>query len=182
MSQETFERVGAFKRGYDPDEVDDFLVKAKRAYSLPPSEDFDADTVVNATFSRVRRGYRPDLVDAALDRLATAFIQRQRKQTVSRLGENTWLNKTYDLAKTLYPRILRPAGERFRDAKGWGYDKDEVDKLLDRLAEFFDGKTSMTAMEIRQTTFSGAKNAGAYDYDVVDVYLDRAAQVLTSVE
>lgn len=182
MSKETFDRVGAFARGYDPDEVDAFLTKAQKAYSDPSSQGFDAQTVANVTFSKARRGYRPELVDAALDRLASAFIQRKRTQIVARLGEETWLNQTYDLAKSLYPRILRPAGKRFRDARGWGYSKEEVDELLDRLAKFFDGKDSLTASEIRQTAFTGAKNAEGYDQAVVDVYLDRAVQVLTSVE
>ena len=98
MSKETFERVGAFARGYDPDEVDVFLMKAQKAYSDPSSQGFDAQTVANVTFSKARRGYRPELVDAALDRLTSAFIQRRRTQIVARLGEETWLNKTYDLA------------------------------------------------------------------------------------
>lgn len=182
MSKETFDRVGAFARGYDPDEVDAFLTKAKKAYSDPSSQGFDAQTVANVTFSKARRGYRPELVDAALDRLATAFIQRKRTQIVARLGEETWLNQTYDLAQSLYPRILRPAGERFRDARGWGYSKEQVDDLLERLAEFFDGKDSLTASEIRQIVFTAEKNEAAYDQAVVDVYLDRAVQVLTSVE
>lgn len=182
MSKETFERVGPFARGYKPEEVDDFLAKAKEAYSDPNSTDFDAETVAAVAFTPVRGGYRADAVDAALDRLASAFIQRKRTQIVARLGEETWLNQTYDLAKTLYPRILRPVGERFRDARGQGYDKDQVDALLDRLARFFDGQESLTSSDIRHAVFSSAKNSAGYDTAVVDVYLERAVSVLTAVE
>lgn len=182
VSRETFERVGPFARGYKPEEVDDFLAKAQAAYADPNSTEFDAEKVASVAFTPVRGGYRADAVDAALDRLASAFVQRKRTQIVARLGEDTWLNQTYDLAKTLYPRILRPAGERFRDARGMGYDKDQVDALLDRLARFFDGQEPLTSSEIRHAVFSSAKNAAGYDTAVVDVYLERAVAVLTAVE
>lgn len=54
--------------------------RAKQAYSdnLP---DFDESTIRNAGFGRVRRGYRPDVVDAAMDQLEAAFIQRRRSQS-----------------------------------------------------------------------------------------------------
>ncbi len=182
MSKETFEQVGPFARGYKPEEVDEFLARAQEAYLDPYSTEFDAEKVAGVAFTPVRGGYRPDAVDAALDRLASAFVQRKRTQVVARLGEETWLNQIYDLAKTLYPRILRPAGERFRDARGTGYDKGQVDALLDRLAKYFDGQEALTSSEIRRAVFSSAKNAAGYDTAVVDVYLERAVAVLTAVE
>lgn len=183
MSKESFDRVNVFSRGYDTREVDEFLEKAKRAYADPTSTGMSSEELSNVVFSQARGGYSPQAVDAAIDRLSAAFVQRKRKQVVARLGEETWLNQTYDLAKSLYPRILRPAGTRFEDAQGQGYNKDEVDELVDRLGRFFDGKDrNLTAREIRNALFSSARGENAYSEAVVDVYLERASSVLTAVE
>ncbi|MGO1590814.1 MAG: DivIVA domain-containing protein [Ancrocorticia sp.] len=182
MSEDTFTRVGRFGWGYATDEVDEFLRKAKDAYSDKGAADFNEQTVRNAGFSRVRHGYDPALVDAALDRLEAAFIQRRRAKVVRQRGEATWLNKTYEDAKSLYPRLLRKQGARFADASGWGYSKSDVDELMDRLMEYFDGKRALSSKELRDSLFEQAKDSKAYDAAVVDVYIERAITVLVSVE
>lgn len=182
MSKGTFQRSGFFSWGYNPAEVDQFLSEAKRAYANPTPGSIDENAVRNAAFGRKRNGYRPDLVDSALDRLEVAFIQARRADTVQEGGENAWLNSTYEDAKSLYPRLLRPAGDRFADAKKFGYAKDDVDALIDKLAEYFDGKTALTSEEIRTVTFADAKGPQAYDSAVVDVFLERAVTILVAVE
>ncbi len=182
MSKETFERTGVFSWGYDPEEVDAFLEQAKESYSNPQPGGTDEQAVRNVAFGRKRRGYRPELVDSALDRLETAFIQARRADTVQSDGENAWLNETYENAKSLYPRLIRPATERFADAEGLGYDKADVDQLMDRLANYFDGKESLASDDVRSVTFNSAKKTNAYDAAVVDVYLERVVTVLVAVE
>ncbi len=182
MPQETFERVGALSWGYVPADVDDFLARAKAAYSTNEPSDFDETTVRGEGFARVHRGYRPDVVDAAMDRLEAAFIQRRRSQTIAEQGESGWLNAVYEDATSLYPRLLRPVGERFSDAASWGYLKDDVDALMEKLTAYFDGKASLSSTELRHAVFGQAKGAKAYDEAVVDVYLERAITVLIAVE
>ncbi|MFC5369872.1 DivIVA domain-containing protein [Arcanobacterium bovis] len=187
----TFERVGQFHSGYDCKEVDSFLREAKAAYAKfsyedavrdPKAAGIDEDSVRNASFSWTRNGYSPEQVDAALDRLEAAFIQRRRAGVMSSAGEQAWLEQTYDSATTLYPRMLRPEGERFSDAHGRGYAKGEVDEFLNQIAEYFDGKANLTSKEVRRTHFNSARDADAYDESVVDVYLDRVVSVLMAVE
>ena len=86
-------------------------------------------------------------------------------------------------ATTLYPRLLRPEGERF-DApdRGRGYDRAEVDALLERLTRYFDRDGHLTAEEIRTATFASARRSRAYHEGTVDAYLARAVEVLASVE
>lgn len=179
---DTFARTGKCSSGYDTVQVDEFLTAAKAAYSGDSAADIDETTVRNTAFSWVRNGYEPALVDAALDRLERAFIQRRRAKVVSTDGEAVWLEQTYEAARTLYPRLLRPAGERFAKADGAGYQKEEVDELLDRVAQYFDGKAALHSDEVRQAVFSSAKGDGAYSEAVVDVYLDRVISVLLAVE
>lgn len=182
MSEETFARVGRFAWGYDPKDVDAFLQEAKGIYSSTDPSQYDETLVRNASFNRKRHGYNPVEVDAALDRLEAAFIQAKRAAIVEREGENTWLNDTYALAKSLYPRLLRPEGERFAQAKEVGYSKIEVDALIDRLAAYFDGKEQLSSTDVRLASFTMVKKKKAYDTAVVDVYLDRAISVLVAVE
>ena len=138
MKDKPFRTVGLFDKGYDIEEVDDFLRRAKDAYNGPLTPAFDENTVRNAAFSRARGGYVPAEIDDALDRLEAAFVQKRRALVVADRGEKAWLNTTYQDAKSLYPRLLRPVGRRFREADGWGYSKVEVDELIDRLSDYFD--------------------------------------------
>ena len=165
-SSKGFRTVGFFDKGYAKDEVDDFLHRAKEAYNGPLTPNFDENTIRNAAFHRQRRGYLPADVDEALDRLEAAFIQKRRSLVVADRGENAWLNTTAQDAKSLYPR----------------YSKSDVDALVDRLSDYFDGKVELSAKNIRDAVFSPAKGSSAYDEAVVDVYLERATSVLLSVE
>ncbi len=178
----TFKRVGTWSSGYSPQQVDEFLDKAKKAYAGDESQGIDEASVRSAAFQWVRNGYEPRLVDAALDRLESAFIQRRRARVIDTDGENAWLEKTYERAQTLYPRLLRPDGEKFADADGTGYSKTDVDVLMGRLADYFSGEAAMTSNDLRTAIFDRARGASAYSEAVVDVYLDRAVTVLLAVE
>ncbi|EPD26933.1 DivIVA domain-containing protein [Actinotignum sp. GS-2025f] len=177
----TFKRVGPLTRGYNTEQVDDFLARAKDAYSRGTG-DMDETDVRRAGFSRQRGGYDPARVDAALDRLEAAFIHLKRANTIGARGEQAWLNLAYQDAKSLYPRLLRPAGQRFADAEGWGYRKSDVDELLDRLARYFDGEETITSEVVRDAIFPESRGKNAYDEAVVDVFLERAVSVLLAVE
>lgn len=182
MGNETFTKVKRLKWGYNPAQVDRFLAEAKDAYSNPGSAEFDEATVRNVAFDRTRRGYSPDEVDGALDRMEAAFITAKRERVVAASGEEAWLNEAYSDAKSLYPRLLRPQGERFKDADQWGYRKADVDEVIDRLAGYFDGEAELSSQDLRDCIFSQAKKAKGYDPATVDVYIDRAISVLVAVE
>ena len=179
---DTFKRAGTWNSGYNPDQVDSFLTKAKSAYAGDDSLGIDETTVRSSAFQWVRNGYDPRLVDAALDRLEAAFIQRRRARVMESEGEDAWLETAYALAQTLYPRLLRPDGEKFADADGSGYAKADVDELMGRLADYFSGNSAMTSTDLRSAIFDKARGAEAYSESVVDVYIDRAVTVLLAVE
>lgn len=200
----TFRRVGRLNSGYAPQQVDDFLARAKLAYARAQNvsdeaaqdagnsaefadagargEMMDESTVREVSFDWVRNGYDPALVDAALDRLETAFVQRCRAAVLENEGEEAWLQRAYAQAQSLYPRMMRPAGSKFAQADGIGYAKSEVDDFLNRLSNYFNGTSELDASDIREVTFKKARGSQAYDEAVVDVYLDRAVNVLLAVE
>ena len=121
-------------------------------------------------------------MDAALDRLEAAFLQRRRAAFVAKNGRQAWMDQVTQLATTLYPRLLRPAGERFAPASGQGYDKTDVDALMDRIAGYFDSDTTLTSSEVRGAVFRRARGNKAYGEPSVDRYLARVVEVLLSVE
>ena len=99
-------------------------------------------------------------------------------------GEEAWLDHVADRATTLYPRLIRPAGERFAHPEGSdvGYRVEEVDAFLERLARFFDDEEILRADDVRRLTFGLAKGSDAYLEGPVDAYLARVVEILLAVE
>lgn len=189
---EMFPTAGKLRTGYDRDQVEDFFERARASYESEHPGDgraHDADevvdehTVARCSFDLVRGGYLTSSVDSALDRLQTAFIQRRRTSYISEHGEAKWMEEIAERATTLYPRLLRPAGERFRaPERGRGYDREEVDAVLDRLTRYFDRDGHLSADELRTATFTSVRRSRGYHEGTVDAYLARAVEVLAAVE
>ncbi len=179
----TFERVSWLKYGYDIEEVDDFFELARAAYEGAPHAELDSEQIQQVVFDLVRRGYKCDVVDAALDRLASAMIAKERVGIVGALGQQAWNEKLAQSATTLYPRLTRPRGERFRPtANRHGYDMAEVDDLLDRLTAYFDAGEPLSAQEIQHAAFRRRRQGRGYDEASVDAFLRRASRVLLGVQ
>lgn len=177
-----FPTVGRWASGYDREEVEDFFDRAKRAYQNGDVS-MTSEDVRNAAFDLVRHGYDPAAVDAALDRLEGAFIQRDRAEYVTSRGQAAWMEQIAERATTLYPRLVRPARERFAPPRrGRGYERDAVDDVMDRLVDYFDAGAELSAAELRAATFPSAPRSRAYAEGPVDAFLDRAVDVLLAVE
>lgn len=176
-----FPKVGFFRRGYHPEWVDAFFEEARSAYEGGiPQEVFSYPQVGQAAFPLKIGGYDTRAVDAALNRLESAFVQRDRMDFISVNGETGWFAHVAEQATGLYPRLLRPAGQRFShpDGRERGYKANEVDRLLDRLTAFFDEGTPLDVKEVRLALFSSAKENDAYREDQVDAYLNRVVEIL----
>lgn len=174
-----FPQCGRLRRGYHPEQVDSFFTDARSRYEQGTLSE---DEVRGAAFDLVSDGYQTAAVDAALDRLEAAVVRRARAEYVSEKSEDHWMAQAVERATTLYPRLQRPAGERFRDARGQGYGKTAVDAVCDRLVTYFETGAGVTAQEVRMATFPLARGSKAYDEGVVDAFLDRAVEVLLAVE
>ncbi|WP_236683354.1 DivIVA domain-containing protein [Demequina sediminicola] len=176
-----FSRVSVFKLGYEREGVEEFFSYARHAYeNQAGAQQLDPMEVRRANFDLVHRGYSPVEVDAALDRLEVAFAVRGREQFVRTQGQDAWMRDLADRAQALYPRLRRPAGERFAHpgAMSAGYDASEVDATLDRLIAFFDKGEQVTPDELRNVMFKRKKGRKAYSEAVVDAYLARAVDIL----
>lgn len=178
-----FPHVGRWSRGYEPDQVDRFFAKARIAYEGSLEGSLKAADVRGIAFDLVRGGYTPADVDAALDRLEGAFTRRERASYDSPERRREWQQQAAERAATVYPRLARPAGERFSPPEhGRGYAAADVDALCDRLAAYFDTGAEITAAEVREATFRSARRDRAYAEGPVDAFLDRVVEVLLAVE
>ena len=170
-----FPKSALLRPGYRPEQVDRYFETAHEIYDAGELDEMDSEGVRTVAFDVVLRGYQPQAVDAALDR-------RRRAAFVAKKGRQAWMDQVTQLATTLYPRLLRPAGERFAPASGQGYDKTDVDALMDRIAGYFDSDTTLTSSEVRGAVFRRARGNKAYGEPSVDRYLARVVEVLLSVE
>lgn len=176
-----FPLVGRWSTGYQREQVEEFFDQARAAYEGGTS--MTAEDVRGAAFDLVRHGYAPASVDAALDRLEAAFVQRERATSIDTSGQSDWMELVADRATSLYGRLTRPEGERFAPPmRGRGYDRAAVDKVMDRLVDYFDSGRPLTASQLRVVTFPSAPKGRAYAEGPVDAFLDRAVDILLAVE
>lgn len=184
--RDLFPRAGFGRIGYHRAQVDEFFAKARSSYEQSVLEDdaMSALDVRRAAFDLKRGGYKTAAVDTALDRLEVAFATRAREQFVRAHGQEAWMAKLAESAQVLYPRLRRPAGQRFRKPvkSRKGYDAREVDALLDRFIAFFDQGQDLTADELRAATFTRRGKRGAYDERTVDAFLARAIDILMGAQ
>ncbi|OKL49217.1 cell division protein DivIVA [Boudabousia marimammalium] len=180
---EMFNKVGGLRAGYAIDEVDDFMARARASYEGSSSE-INARSVLAAAFSTQKGGYKRVSVDATLDRLAAAFVKRDRADYVARHGQQAWLDHVADRATVLYPRLSRPEGERFtHPEKGEsGYSVAEVDAFLTRVVAFFNEGQPLSARDVRNIVFKAKRGDKAYSEVSVDAYLNALLEVMLAVE
>jgi DivIVA domain-containing protein len=184
VSDGMFRTASGLRSGYDPDEVDDFFEHARAVYEQGPAGSLAAKDVRGVAFDVVRGGYVTAAVDAALDRLEAAFVARARAEFVAEHGQQAWLAKLGEQARTLYGRLGRPDGDRFAPPEGrhQGYEPADVDAMCHRLVAYFDKGAPLTAGEVRAATFRARKGRNAYGEPAVDAFFARAVEVLLGVE
>lgn len=177
-----FERVSRFRKGYNVQEVDQFLARARAAYEGRDPQ-FTPSDVITASFTTENGGYDMRVVDEALDRLSDAFALQHRDDAIARDGKEAWIDALTKRAEVLRERLERPAGQRFRPAETGerAYDRADVDALCDQLLAYFTEGYAMSVDDVRRSAFRARKGADGYQEAVVDVYLDHVADVMASV-
>lgn len=171
------------KRGYDVDEVEEFLEDARRAYSSPPGETvtINAEAIRRTAFTLKRGGYSVSHVDAALERLEEAFAVRERDHSLHTAGDESWNLETRAIAQEVLNRLSRPQRHRF-DRAGFmvnGYRRREVDALADRITAYLVSGTPLESSEIRTAAFRPQR--GGYREHQVDLLLDSTIDIMLAV-
>lgn len=178
---EMFPKVRFIQSGYHTGQVDEFFDTARDEYENGGT--MTAADVRQVAFDLVRGGYNPTAVDESLDRVEQALAVRERLAFVEERGQDAWMEEIAQRATTLYPRLTRPEGVRFKSpARGKGYDRVAVDRVLARLVDYFDSGHPISSQDLRTVTFPAAPASRAYDEGPVDAFLDRAIDILLAVE
>jgi DivIVA domain-containing protein len=179
----TFPRTARSTLGYDPEQVDEFLQAARRAYDAdePPEAALTAADIRQTAFAMVKGGYSTTHVDAALERLEDAFAARERELVQGAAGTSEWLEQARTTAQVILNRLARPAGERFDRVSflTYGYNKADVDRFSTRLVRYFQDGRPMSVEEVRTITFR--PQHGGYREAQVDLLLDSVTDVMLAV-
>jgi DivIVA domain-containing protein len=194
-------RAGKRKWGYDTAQVDAFL---ERAHSLYEGE-YDSEGVQltqhdiqNVSFDMRKGGYLFEQVDAALDRLERAVVDKQTSWEIGQQGRVAWKARTEELYRQVAEHAERADRERFADGahKKPSYDRKQVDRLVDRIV----GKASeelqienssfaadakggeVDSKTVSRVVFTQRKGDGGYDERQVDYFLSSCVQLLSRLE
>ena len=179
----TFPHTRKSRKGYQVDEVEDFLEEARRAYTA----DRGAMSVVNSeairqmAFSMKRGGYSTSHVDAALERLEDAFASRERDRAFTETGDAAWYAKARAAAQVILDRLARNPGKRFSRVGPFtnGYNTKDVDAFAERLVNYFQHGKPMSVEHVRAVVFRTKK--GGYTESQVDLLLDAVIDVMLAV-
>ncbi len=169
--------------GYDPEQVDEFLQTARRAYDGDDavSSTLTAADIRHTAFAMVKGGYSTSHVDAALERLEDAFAAREREAARAAAGESAWLEQARTTAQVILNRLDRPVGHRFDRVSflTYGYNCEDVDRFASRMVRYFQDGRPMNIEEVRTITFRPQR--GGYREAQVDLLLDSVTDVMLAV-
>lgn len=178
---DTFPRASRVSKGYDIEQVEDFLARARAAYEDtnrgPAMTSWHIRTV---GFDLVRSGYDVEAVDAALDRIEDAFARREKQRGEERAGQAGWQNQLRSQENSLRSQLGRPDGERFPRGSGLEltYDADQVDELCLRVEESFASGRPLAPDAVRLAVFKSRRGSRGYREASVDAFLDRVVELL----
>lgn len=171
-----FTRASRLARGYRIEQVDSFLARAEAG-------EVTAMQVRTVGFDVVRGGYVCAQIDERLDELEDELAFTERRSSRTQLGEQGFVGQLTTQAQALRTRLARQHGDRFARASGLtaGYDLTDVDALLDRIGDYLDGHSPLTADAVRSAVFRSRRGSRAYAEQPVDAFLDRVVSVITQV-
>jgi len=180
----TFPRVRRSKRGYNIDQVEDFLEEARRAYSADPSAPgvMSSESIRTTSFAMEKGGYSTSHVDGALERLEDAFATRERDHAFAQPGgDAAWYASARSTAQVVLDRLDRPNGDKFArtGALTLGYETKDVDAFADRLIAYFQNGRSLSVEDVRTVAFRSAKRG--YNETQVDLLIDTVVKIMLAV-
>lgn len=179
----SFPRVKRGTRGYSIDEVDAFIAEARVAYdsNIAGASSLTSRTIRDTSFSLHKGGYSTRHVDGALERLETAFAERERAVALATIGEAAWLEQASKKAEVLTSRFSREPKHRF-DRVGMftqGYAVKDVDAFAERVSAYLLRGEPLSVSDVRSVTFRASR--GGYEEAQVDAALDAVTDLLLSL-
>ncbi len=178
--QSAFPLAGKGQLGYQIEQVDQFLDRARQTYDQDQaaSDPVTSAEIRHVAFPLKRKGYSARFVDAAMDRLEEVFYERERRTRMAEIGEDAWWAEVGQLLREVRGRLDRPRGKRFhvRGIFASGYRRSQVDAFLDRISALFAGEDQLSTAEVRGVVFHSQWRG--YSEDQVDALLDAVIELL----
>lgn len=180
-----FPRTRSSVLGYDVEEVDEFLARARVAYDERDSGTGEytltSDMVRHTAFGMQKGGYDARAVDAALERLEDAFALRERDRAYRERGDEAWFAQARKRAGEILARLERPDGQKFARSGflAQGYHPKDVDAFVDHLVEYFRSGAEVTVADVRTAVFRPRR--GGYSEAQVDAVFDAVVDVMLAV-
>lgn len=179
----SFPRVKRGTRGYNIAEVDAFISQARVAYdsNIAGLSSLTSRTIRETSFDTLKGGYSTRHVDGALERLETAFADRERAVALATIGEGAWLEQSSQISAVLTARLSRKLKHRFARVGLFtqGYAVTDVDAFADRVLGYLLRGEEITVADVRSVTFRAAR--GGYDEAQVDAVLDAVVELILSL-
>jgi len=167
--------------GYDRDQVQEFLDRARRVFE-DQEDGLTADDIRATVFRLVtKNGVSTHAVDEALWRLEEAFADKERAAAALEMGEEAYYKQVRERAQEILDRAARPDRERFRRVSMIrpGYHPGDVDELCGEIAAYFQQQGSLSVTKVRIHTFRTA--LGGYDENQVDALINETVSVMLAV-
>lgn len=179
----TFPAVKRTDTGYNKAQVLAFLEKARVAYDndIAGAVGLTSSEIRQTSFATEKGGFSSRHVDLALERLETAFAERERAIALATTGEAAWLEKSRQRAEELTARFSRAPKHRF-DRVGFfvpGYSVKDVDAFCEKVVAYLTKGEALTLAQVRHATFVSSR--GGYNEVQVDAVLDALVDLMLSV-
>jgi DivIVA domain-containing protein len=174
----TFPRVESKKPGYAPEQVDQFLSRARAQFNNPVDGGVTAHEVRNTEFDLIHGGYAPEVIDGAMDKLEDSFAGREIQRQKAEKGSYALDDRLARVIELVRGRINRPKGLRFSNTGLLlrGYSRKQVDALCEHITRHFDSQAPISIDEVRRVVFNAKR--GGYVESQVDAFIDRVIEAI----
>ncbi|NEG70612.1 DivIVA domain-containing protein [Bifidobacterium choloepi] len=188
------------KWGYDPRQVDEFLEQTHARYDND-DPDLTQGVIQNVSFDLRKGGYVISQVDATLERLERAVVDKQTARDIQRSGRVAWKAQADQLYRELAAHANRAERERFAPGEGKApsYDRKQVDTVVDNIIEKAgldlkiaagidvdpddaEALEDVTSSAVANTVFTQRKGKKGYDERQVDYFLNACVALLSRLE
>lgn len=176
---ETFPAAPKGKPGYDREQVDATIAKAREQFANPSSQLITATELRTFEFDLVKKGgYSISAVDGALDRLEDAFAKREIGNQRAALGDHGFADYQSRMTDSITGRCERPKRKRFDSSTLLlrGYSRKQVDALLERIYRHIQGSQALPIEEVRRVIFKSVRFG--YQENQVDAFIERVVELL----
>lgn len=179
----TFPRAKRTDIGYSQAQVIEFLEKARVAYDndIAGAVGLTSADIRQTSFATEKGGFSCRHVDTALERLETAFAERERAIALATQGEAAWLEQSRKKAEELTARFGRAPKHRF-DRVNFvvhGYSVKDVDAFAEKVSAYLTKGEPLTIGQVRSASFGSSR--GGYNEVQVDAVLDALVDLMLSV-